>query len=141
MNTKSHQPGEPRGPLPSGGKTPANVLSLEYPRARRARCGVQGFSPARPASRGTCRATAVKPRTTSFPSSSPAPYGRGVGCRALALLPAAVAAVAGLELEDAFVQVWNVEVWPELLREEKLRIGALEKKKVAQTHLAAGADQ
>ena len=64
-----------------------------------------------------------------------------MGCRALALLPAAVAAVAGLELEDAFVQVWNVEVWPELLREEKLRIGALEKKKVAQTHFAAGADQ
>ena len=24
MNTKSHQTGEPRGPLPSGGKTPAN---------------------------------------------------------------------------------------------------------------------
>ena len=35
----------------------------------------------RPASRGTCRATAVKPRPTCFPSSTPAPYGRGVGCR------------------------------------------------------------
>ena len=45
MNTKSHQTGEPRGPLPSGGKTPANLLSLEYPRALRARCGVQGHCP------------------------------------------------------------------------------------------------
>ena len=35
----------------------------------------------RPASRGTCRATAVKPQPTCFSSSSPAPYGRGVGCR------------------------------------------------------------
>ena len=33
----------------------------------------------RPASRGTRRATAVKPRPGCFPTSSPAPYGRGVG--------------------------------------------------------------
>ena len=42
---KTHQTGEPRGPLPSGGKTPANLLSLEYPRALRARCGVKGHCP------------------------------------------------------------------------------------------------
>ena len=47
MNTKSHQTGEPRGPLPSGGKTPANLLSLEYPRALWARSGVQGVTPCR----------------------------------------------------------------------------------------------
>ena len=35
----------------------------------------------KPASRGTRRATAVKPRPTCFLSSAPAPYGRGVGCR------------------------------------------------------------
>ena len=35
----------------------------------------------RPASRGTCRATAVTPQPSRFPSKSPAPYGRGVGCR------------------------------------------------------------
>ena len=38
----------------------------------------------RPASRGTCRATAVTPQPSSFPSSGPAPYGRGVGCRGTA---------------------------------------------------------
>ena len=43
------------------------------------------------------------------------------------LLPGAVAAVAGLELTDAFVQVGNVKVRPELFREKELRIGALEK--------------
>jgi len=118
-NRKPHQTGEPGGLSPSGGKTPANLLSLEYPRAHRARCGVQGFSPAkcqrgikstlafsasrracrptavlsiqltgshtRPASREACRRAAVKPRPTCFPSSTPAPCGRGVGCRALAL--------------------------------------------------------
>ena len=42
LTTNPHQTREPRGPSPSGGKTPANLLSLEYP----------------------------------------APYGRGVGCRA-----------------------------------------------------------
>ena len=39
----------------------------------------------RPASREACRRAAVKPRPTCFPFSTPAPYRRGVGCRALAL--------------------------------------------------------
>ena len=34
------------------------------------------------ASREARRRAAVKPRPTCFPSSTPAPYGRGVGCRA-----------------------------------------------------------
>ena len=34
-----------------------------------------------PASREACRRAAVKPRLTGFPPSSPAPIGRGVGCR------------------------------------------------------------
>ena len=33
LTTNPHQTREPRGPSPSGGKTPANLLSLEYPRA------------------------------------------------------------------------------------------------------------
>ena len=33
LPTNPHQIREPRGPSPSGGKTPANLLSLEYPRA------------------------------------------------------------------------------------------------------------
>ena len=39
---KSHQTGEPWHLSCHGGKTPANLLSLEYPRALWARCGVQG---------------------------------------------------------------------------------------------------
>ena len=35
----------------------------------------------RPASREACRRAAVTPQPSCFPSSSPAPYGRGVGCR------------------------------------------------------------
>ena len=69
-NRKPHQTGEPGGLSPSGGKTPANLLSLQYPRAHRARCGVQGFSPAKcqrgikstlafSASRRACHPTAV----------------------------------------------------------------------------------
>ena len=42
LTTNPHQTREPRGPSPSGGKTPANLLSLEYPRALWTRCGVQG---------------------------------------------------------------------------------------------------
>ena len=43
-----------------------------------------GGNTTRPASReARCRA-AVKPRPTCFPSSTPAPYGRGVGCRGTA---------------------------------------------------------
>ena len=35
----------------------------------------------RPASREACCRTAVTPQPSRFPSSTPAPYGRGVGCR------------------------------------------------------------
>ena len=42
---KSHQTGEPWHLSCHGGKTPANLLSLEYPRALWARCGVQGVTP------------------------------------------------------------------------------------------------
>ena len=35
----------------------------------------------RPASRGTCRATAVTPQPTRISLECPTPYGRGVGCR------------------------------------------------------------
>ena len=41
-NMKLHQTGEPWHLSCHGGKTPANLLSLEYPRALWARCGVQG---------------------------------------------------------------------------------------------------
>ena len=37
LTTNPHHTREPRGPSPSGGKTPANLLSLEYPRALWAR--------------------------------------------------------------------------------------------------------
>ena len=50
------------------------VFSIQLPRSH-----------TRPASREACRRAAVKPRPTCFPSSTPAPYRRGVGCRALAL--------------------------------------------------------
>ena len=43
---KGHCPlREPRGLSPSGGKTPANRLSHERPRALWARCGVKGHCP------------------------------------------------------------------------------------------------
>ena len=35
----------------------------------------------RPASREACRRAAVTPQPSRFPSSTPAPHGRGVGCR------------------------------------------------------------
>ncbi len=44
---KPHQTGEPQGLSPSGGNSAAKLLSLEYPRAPRARCGVQGVTPCR----------------------------------------------------------------------------------------------
>ena len=44
---KPHQTGEPRGLSPSGGNSAAKPFSLEYPRAPRARCGVQGVTPCR----------------------------------------------------------------------------------------------
>ena len=50
-NRKPHQTGEPRGLSPSGGNSTAKPFSLEYPRAPRARCGVQGDTPCREAIR------------------------------------------------------------------------------------------
>ena len=99
---KSHQTGEPWHLSCHGGKTPANLLSLECPTPYGRGVGCRGSPPAashearrrmavfsvqlavyhaKPASRGTRRATAVKPRPTCFLSSAHAPYGRGVGCR------------------------------------------------------------
>ena len=46
-NRKTHQAREPRGPSPSGGNSAANLLSLERPRAHRARYGVKGHCPLR----------------------------------------------------------------------------------------------
>ena len=43
---KPHQTGEPWQLSCHGGKTPANLLFLEQPRALWARCGVQGVTPA-----------------------------------------------------------------------------------------------
>ena len=90
-NRKLHQTGEPRGLSPSGGKTPANLLSLQYPRAHRARCGVQGFSPAKcqrgikstlafSASRRACRPTAVF--SIQLTGSYTRPASREACCRA-----------------------------------------------------------
>ena len=45
ISGKSHQSREPEGLPPDGGKTPANRLSLERPRALWARSGVQGHCP------------------------------------------------------------------------------------------------
>ena len=42
---------------------------------------VISFSQTRPASRKTCRRAAVIPQPSRFPSSIPAPHGRGVRCR------------------------------------------------------------
>ena len=51
----------------------------------------------RPASREACCRAAVKPRPTCFPSSTPAPYRRGVGCRAArgSACPVGTTAVGG----------------------------------------------
>ena len=62
--------------------TPAVVASHEA-RRRMAVYAIQlAGSRTRSASRGTRRATAVKHRPSRFPTSTPAPYRRGVGCRA-----------------------------------------------------------
>ena len=61
---------------------PRAFLASHEARRRMAAFSIQlTGSSTKPASRGTCRATAVKPRPTCFPSSTPAPDGRGVGCR------------------------------------------------------------
>ncbi len=75
------QTGEPRGLLPSGGKTPAKPrVPRAAPRPKGAMWGA-GHRPARPASREACRRAAVASRPAYFPTSCPAPYGRGVGLR------------------------------------------------------------
>ena len=110
-------------------------MSPEQPRAQRARCGVQGYYPCQTGEPRGPSPSGGKTPANMHVSERPAPNGRGVGSRGTApcagvlplLLPGAVAAVAGLELPDAFVQVGNVKVRPELFREKKLRIGALEK--------------
>ena len=82
-----HQTREPRGLSPSGGKTPANLhVPLCALHGSAAQKWVQGFSPARPASReARCRA-AVKPRPSRMSLYAPARLHRAeVGCRALAL--------------------------------------------------------
>ena len=43
--------------------------------------GQAAGSRTRPASREACRRAAVTPQSSRFPSSTPAPHGRGVGCR------------------------------------------------------------
>ena len=60
LTGKPHQTGEPWHLSCHGGKTPAKLHVTLFPCAPAQR-RVQGFSPARPASRGTCCATAVKP--------------------------------------------------------------------------------
>ena len=61
--------------------TLAFVASHEACRRMAVWVGHQTGSYARPASREARRRAAVIPRPTGFPTSSPAPYGRGVGCR------------------------------------------------------------
>ena len=73
-STKPHQTREPRGLLPSGGKPAIKLLSSERS-ARIARSpGSRGTAPC--ASRGTCRATAVKPRPSRIPPYAPARIAR-----------------------------------------------------------------
>ena len=73
-STKPHQTREPRGLSPSGGKPAIKLLSSERS-ARIARSpGSRGTVPC--ASRGTCRATAVKPRPSRIPPYAPARIAR-----------------------------------------------------------------
>ena len=73
---------EPRGPSPSGGKTPAKQHVSRVPCAPMARSpgcrDTAPAQPARPASRGTCRATAVKPGQAACPATPPARLRRAV---------------------------------------------------------------
>ena len=73
-STKPHQTREPRGLLPSGGKPAIKLLSSERS-ARIARSpGSRGTAPC--ASRGICRATAVKPRPSRMSPYTPARIAR-----------------------------------------------------------------
>ena len=84
------------GPAPCGrgmgsrGTTPC--ASREACRRAAAFSTQLSYSTTRPASRGTRRATAVKPRPTRFPSSGPAPIGRvwGAGGHPLPALPCVI---------------------------------------------------
>ena len=72
---------EPRGPSPSGGKTPAKQHVSRVPCAPMARSpgcrDTAPAKPARPASRGTRRATAVKPRPSRMSRYAPCPPSAG----------------------------------------------------------------
>ena len=73
---------KPEGLSPNGGKSATKLLSTERS-ARIARSpGSRGTAPC--ASREACRRAALAPQPTRFPSCSPAPAGRGVGCRGTA---------------------------------------------------------
>ena len=76
-------------PHRTGGKTTAKPHVAHMPRALWARGRVQGFSPARPASREACCRAAVTPQPTCFLSSTPHPKGAGWGQGALPLARAA----------------------------------------------------
>ena len=66
--------------------------TMAFYASHEARCRMVVFpiqrtrSHTRPASRGTCRATAVKPRPSRMSHYAPARYARRSGCRTLALL-------------------------------------------------------
>ena len=92
QSRKAHQTGEPRGLSPSGGNCAANLLSHEQPRALRVRRGVQGHCPCREAR----RRAAVIARPICFPTSSPAPCGRG-GALPLPVMAGMVECWPGLE--------------------------------------------
>ena len=101
--TNPHQTREPRGPSPSGGKTPANQLFHEQPSAHRARSGVKGYYPLREpwhlschgglcaivtgnptnprAARSVAERRYFRSQLARLPNT-PAPYGRGAGSRA-----------------------------------------------------------
>src|SRR5438093_12224204 len=58
-----------------------------------------------------------------------------------AFTDAAVAAFAFLKFEQGLQQSRAVEVWPERLGDENLRIRNLPEQEIADAHFAAGADQ
>ena len=124
------QTGEPWHLSCHGGKTPASRhVSRAAPRPMGAEWGAGGHPPCQTREpRGLSPSGGKTPANGHVPRAAPRPAGAEWSAGVLPLLlPGAVAAVAGLELPDAFVQVGDVKVRPELFREKKLRIGALEK--------------
>ena len=79
-NRKPHQTREPRGLSPSGGNSAAKPFSLEYPRAPRARCGVQGDTPCREP-RGLSPSGGKTPANFHVSLRPCAPMARSPGCR------------------------------------------------------------